>query len=100
MIFSLKFRNLGIEVKMNHEPALEELKNYEVVLNATGAISYVPEVNGLKERVVLMEEAFSCPKVTCEFYPKGSGRKGVKLGEKVVIWGGHYSAADLVGKVI
>ncbi len=43
-----------------------------------------------------MEEAFSCPKATCEFYPKGSGRKGVKLGEKVIIWGDHYGAADLV----
>jgi hypothetical protein len=81
---------------MKHVPTVEELKGYEVVLNATGAVSYVPEVMGLKEKVVSMEEAFSCPKATCEFYPKGSRRKGVKLGEKVIIWGDHYGAADLV----
>jgi len=56
----------------------------------------VPEVNGLKERVVPMEEAFACPKTSCEFYPEGSGRKNRKLGEKVIVWGDHYGAADLV----
>jgi 2,4-dienoyl-CoA reductase-like NADH-dependent reductase (Old Yellow Enzyme family) len=91
-----EIKDLGVEVKMEHEPTLEELKGYEVVLNATGAVSYVPEVMGLKDKVVSMEAAFSCPKATCEFYPKGSGRKGVKLGEKVVVWGDHYGAADLV----
>jgi hypothetical protein len=59
-------------------------------------VSYVPEVDGLKDRVVPMEEAFACPKTTCEFYPKDSGRKNRKLGEKVIIWGDHYGAADLV----
>jgi len=91
-----EIRDLGVEVKMKHEPTLEELKKYEVVLNATGAVSYVPEVDGLKERVVSMEEVFACPKTSCEFYPEGSGRKNRKLGEKVIIWGDHYGAADLV----
>jgi 2,4-dienoyl-CoA reductase-like NADH-dependent reductase (Old Yellow Enzyme family)/thioredoxin reductase len=91
-----EIKDLGVEVKMKHEPTFEELKGYEVVLNATGAVSYVPEVNGLKERVVPMEEVFACPKTTCEFYPKDSGRKNRKLGEKVIVWGDHYGAADLV----
>ena len=91
-----EIRDLGVEVKMKHVPKFEELKGYDVVLNATGAVSYVPEVIGSKDRVISMEEAFSCPKATCEFYPKGSGRKGVKLGEKVIVWGDHYGAADLV----
>ncbi|MEI6101337.1 MAG: FAD-dependent oxidoreductase, partial [Eubacteriales bacterium] len=89
-------RDLGVDVKMGHVPTLEELSGYDVVLNATGAVSYVPEVNGLKDKVVSMEAAFACPKVTCEFYPKDSGRKPAKLGDKVVIWGDHYGAADLV----
>ena len=91
-----EIRDLGVEVKMGHVPTLEELKGYDVVVNATGAVSYVPEVNGLKDKVVSMEAAFACPKVTCEFYPKDSGRKPAKLGEKVVVWGDHYGAADLV----
>ncbi|MHB8280427.1 MAG: oxidoreductase [Candidatus Humimicrobiaceae bacterium] len=91
-----EIRDLGVEVKMNHVPTLEELKNYEVVLNATGAVSYAPEVLGHKEKIVPFEEAMSCPKSTCEFYPKGSNRKNRKLGEKVIIWGDHYAAADMV----
>ena len=91
-----EIRDLGVDVKMCHEPTLAELKKFEVVLNATGAVSYVPEVDGLSKRVVPMEEAFACPKTSCEFYPKDSGRKNRKLGEKVIVWGDHYGAADLV----
>jgi len=50
----------------------------------------------MKEKVVPLESAFACPKVNCDFYPKDSGRKPAKLGEKVVVWGDHYGAADLV----
>ncbi len=91
-----EMKDLDIDIKMKHEPTFAELKNYEVVLNATGAVSFVPEVNGLSDKVVSMEEVFACPKTTCEFYPKDSGRKNRKLGEKVIVWGDHYGAADLV----
>jgi thioredoxin reductase len=91
-----EIRDLGVDVKMCHVPTLEELKEYNVVLNATGAKSFVPEVNGMAEKVVAMEDAFACPKVTCEFYPKDSKRMPAKLGEKVIVWGDHYGAADLV----
>jgi 2,4-dienoyl-CoA reductase-like NADH-dependent reductase (Old Yellow Enzyme family)/thioredoxin reductase len=87
---------LDVDVKMETVPSLEELKKYDVILNATGAVSFVPEANGKVEKVISMEDAFTCPKVTCEFFPKGSDRKPPKLGEKVVIWGDHYGAADLV----
>jgi 2,4-dienoyl-CoA reductase-like NADH-dependent reductase (Old Yellow Enzyme family) len=91
-----EIRDLNVEVKMCHVPTFEELKGYDVVLNATGAVSYVPEVNGLAEKVVSMEDAFACPKVSCEYYPKDSKRMPAKLGEKVIVWGDHYGAADLV----
>ncbi len=38
------------------------------------------------------EEAIACPKVTCPFHPKD--RKMRKTGEKVLVWGDHYAAAD------
>jgi pyruvate/2-oxoglutarate dehydrogenase complex dihydrolipoamide dehydrogenase (E3) component len=91
-----EIRDLNVEVKMNHAPTSEELMKYDVVLNCTGAVSYIPEVLGHKEKVVPFEEAIACPKSTCEFYPKGSNRKNRKLGEKVIIWGDHYAAADMV----
>jgi len=91
-----EIKDMDVDVKMEHAPTAAELKKFDIVLNATGAVSYVPEVLGDLDRVVPMEEAFACPKTTCEFYPKGSNRKNRKLGEKVLIWGDHYGAADLV----
>jgi hypothetical protein len=56
-------------VLLCHEPTIEELKEYDIVLNATGAHSYVPPVHGLVERVIPFEEVIACPKVKCEWYP-------------------------------
>ncbi len=85
--------DLKIDVRMCTTPTVADLKGYDVVVNATGASSFVPEVHGLKEKVVHFEEAIACPKTTCEFYPKG--RKPRKLeGTKVVVWGDHYAAVD------
>ena len=91
-----EMKELKVDIRMSTVPSLEELKKYDVVLNATGAVSYVPEANGKVEKIIRLEDAFRCPKVACEFYPKDSKRKPAKLGEKVVVWGDHYGAADLV----
>ena len=86
--------DLGIEVRKNTAPSLDVLRDFDVVVNATGAVSYVPEVHGLRERVVPFEEVMACPKVACEFHPK-DGRKPRRLeGENVLVWGDHYAAAD------
>jgi len=80
-------------VKFCHRPSIEELKEYDIVLNATGAGSYVPDVHGLTDTVIPFEEVIACPKHRCEFYPEGD-RKNRKVGERVLIWGDHYAAAD------
>ncbi len=86
--------DLSVEVKLRTAPSAADLKDFDLVVNATGASSYVPEVRGLKEKVVPFEEAIACPKVTCEFHPK-DGRKPRKLeGTRVVVWGDHYAAVD------
>ena len=94
--------DLSVDVRMRTSPTVADLRGYDVVINATGARSYVPEVHGLKEKVVPFEEAIACPKITCEFHPEqcfagqhGSERKPRKLeGSKVVVWGDHYAAVD------
>ncbi len=86
--------DLNIEVKLGMSPGIEDMKGYDVVVNATGARSYVPEVSGLTDRVIPFEEIVACPKVSCEFYPK-DGRKPRKLeGTRVIVWGDHYAATD------
>lgn len=88
-----QIEKLNIEVRMETVPTIEELKNYDCVLNATGASSYIPEgVYGDKERILTFEEVIACPKVNCKYHP--GGRKPVKVGESVVIWGDGYPAID------
>lgn len=86
-----QIKDLNVDVRLHTSPTVEQLKEFDVVLNATGAVSYVPECIGT-ERVVPFEEAIACPKVTCPFHPKD--RKMRKTGEKVLVWGDHYAAAD------
>jgi len=87
-------RKLDINIKLNHAPSIEELKEFDIVLNATGAKSYVPEVPGSidQDMVVNFEKVLTCVKENCEYYP--GGREMAKVGEKVIVWGDHYAAAD------
>jgi 2,4-dienoyl-CoA reductase-like NADH-dependent reductase (Old Yellow Enzyme family)/thioredoxin reductase len=83
---------LKVDVRLNHAPTVEELRGFDLVLNATGAVSYVPEVAGDSSRVVPFEESMACPKVACECHP--GGRRMRKLGGRVLLWGDGYAAAD------
>ncbi len=87
--------DLHVDIRLNHAPTVDELAGYDVVLNATGARSYVPPVHGDTSRVVPFEEAMACPKVSCECHP--GGRRLRKLGEKsshILLWGDQYAALD------
>ncbi len=84
--------DLHVDIRLNHAPSVDELRAFDVVLNATGAISYVPEVLGDAGAVIPFEEAMACPKIACECHP--GARKLHKLGAHVVLWGDHYAAAD------
>ena len=86
-----QIKDLNVDVRLRTCPTVEQLKGFDVVLNATGASSYVPACIGA-ERAVPFEEAIACPKVTCPFHPQD--RKMRKTGEKVLVWGDHYAAAD------
>lgn len=83
---------LLVDVRLNHAPTLDELRAFDIVLNATGARSYVPEVAGDPSLVVPFEEAMACPKIACECHP--GGRKLRKLGARVLLWGDSYAATD------
>ena len=84
--------DLRVDVRLDHAPAVDELRGFDVVLNATGAISYVPEVLGRSDLVVPFEEAMACPKIACDCHP--GARTLHKLGPRVLLWGDHYAAAD------
>ncbi len=86
---------LGIEVRLRTQPKAADLKGFDLVVNATGARSYVPDCHGDKDAVIPFEQVIACPKVSCEYHP--GERKPRKLeGEKVLVWGDHYAAVDTV----
>ncbi len=84
--------DLGVEIRLNHAPTVDELRGFDVVLNATGAVSFVPAVAGDASTVVPFEEAMGCPKVACECHP--GGRRMRKIGKRVLLWGDGYAATD------
>jgi 2,4-dienoyl-CoA reductase-like NADH-dependent reductase (Old Yellow Enzyme family)/thioredoxin reductase len=87
--------DLAVDIRVNHAPTVAELAAFDLVLNATGAASFVPPVHGDASRVIPFEEAMACPKVACECHP--GGRRLRKLGEKsarILLWGDHYAAVD------
>jgi 2,4-dienoyl-CoA reductase-like NADH-dependent reductase (Old Yellow Enzyme family)/thioredoxin reductase len=85
-------KDKNITVLLNHEPTTEEMKAFALVLNATGASSYVPEMLRGSERVIPFEQVLACPRTVCNYYP--GGRRPVKLGDKVLLYGDHYAAVD------
>ncbi len=87
--------DLHVDLRLNHAPSVEELRAFDVVLNATGAVSYVPPVAGDASRVIPFEEAMACPKIACECHP--GERQLRKIGDKsarILLWGDHYAAVD------
>jgi 2,4-dienoyl-CoA reductase-like NADH-dependent reductase (Old Yellow Enzyme family)/thioredoxin reductase len=84
--------DLDVDIRLEHAPTAEELSGYDIVLNATGAKSYVPELIGDASAVVPFEEAMACPKIACECHP--GGRRMRKLGSRVLLWGDSYAATD------
>jgi 2,4-dienoyl-CoA reductase-like NADH-dependent reductase (Old Yellow Enzyme family)/thioredoxin reductase len=86
--------DLKVDIRLNQAPSLDELRSFDIVVNATGAVSYVPEMIGNVEDVVPFEEAMACPKISCDCHP--GGRKLHKMGQRVLVWGDHYAAVDTI----
>ncbi len=86
-----QIQRLPVDVRLHTAPDADALKAFDAVLVATGASSFVPDCIG-KERVVGFEGVIACPRVNCEFHP--GSRMPAKVGERVLVWGDHYAAAD------
>ncbi|QGP92613.1 NADH oxidase [Neomoorella glycerini] len=88
-----QIKSLGVEVRYRTQPAVDDLRAYDVVVNATGASSYIPDLPGADgNNVVRFEEVMACPKRTCENYP--GDRQMARVGEQVILWGDHFQAVD------
>ncbi len=88
-----QMKKLGVEIKLNHAPTIQELKGYDIVLNATGAVSHLPDCVGNDHPMVVpFQKVLACPKKNCEHHP--GEREMQKVGQKVLVWGDHFAAVD------
>lgn len=90
---------LGVEVKLNTEPSIAELKEFDLVLYAGGAVVDRPNIPGINEKlVVTFEEVLRCTSKNCEYYPKDRPAP-VEVGQKVVVWGDYFGAINSVERL-
>jgi len=95
----LQMNKLGIKIRYRTEPDAKDLKEFDVVLLATGGGVLKPDIPGIDlPFVVTFEDVLRCKNTKCEHYPDGKAEP-VECGEQVLIWGDHFGAADTAEKL-
>jgi len=85
---------LNVDVKYNTKPTVDDLKQYDAVIVATGGKIFSPEIPGVDSKIVMdFTDILRCKVKNCEYYPKDR-IDPLDTGETVLIWGDHYGAAD------
>ena len=87
-----QIKKLGVEVNLNTEATLENLKDFDAVIFGTGAKKLTPDIPGI-ENAIYFEDVLHCENKNCEYYDSKKA-KPVKAGQKVIVWGDHYAACD------
>jgi len=94
-----QIKKLGIEVKYHTEPTVKDLKEFDVVLLASGGKTASPDIPGIDlPFVVTFEDVLRCQSKNCEYYPDDRAAPA-KCGQQVLIWGDHFGAADAAEKL-
>ena len=95
----LQMQKLGVEIRMNASPGMEELSDYDAVVIATGGHVARPDVPGIDLPLVkTFEDVLRCRMESCEFYFEGK-QPPSDFDEHVLIWGDHFGAADAAEKL-
>ncbi len=90
---------LGVEVRYRSTPGVEELRAFDAVLLATGGRTARPDVPGIDlPMVCTFEDVLRCKTENCEFFP-GDRQPPVECGQRVLVWGDHFAAADVAEKL-
>jgi 2,4-dienoyl-CoA reductase-like NADH-dependent reductase (Old Yellow Enzyme family)/thioredoxin reductase len=84
---------LGVDVRLNHTAAMDDLSGYDFILCGTGAAPAKAEIPGA-DRLLPFHEVLSCTRSNCEFFPAGRSCERAEVGQRVVIWGDHFAALD------
>lgn len=94
-----QLKKLGVEVKYRTEPNAKDLKDFDVVLLASGGKVVRPDIPGIElPFVTTFEGVLRCKNTKCEYYPDDK-EEPVECGDNVLIWGDHFGAADAAEKL-
>jgi 2,4-dienoyl-CoA reductase-like NADH-dependent reductase (Old Yellow Enzyme family)/thioredoxin reductase len=94
-----QLKKLGVQVKYRAEPAARDLKDFDVVLLASGCKVVRPDIPGIElPFVVSFEDVLRCKNKKCEYYPEDKAEPA-ESGQNVLIWGDHFGAADTAEKL-
>jgi NADPH-dependent glutamate synthase beta subunit-like oxidoreductase len=94
-----QMETLGVDVRLDASPRVDELKTFDAVILATGARFKRPDIPGIDSpRVCTFADVLRCSMSKCDFYPPDR-LPPVSCGQNVVIWGDHFGAADAAEKL-
>ena len=89
-----QMQKLGVEMRLHSSPGLEELRQFDVVIVATGGRTVRPPIPGIDwPRVITFADVLRCHATKCEFHPDDR-EPPAECGESMLIWGDHFGAAD------
>ena len=90
---------LKVDVQYHARPGVEELKNFDAVILATGGRIVRPAIPGIDaDLVITFTDVLRCTATSCEFYPEDR-EPPLDCGETILIWGDHFGAADAAEKL-
>jgi 2,4-dienoyl-CoA reductase-like NADH-dependent reductase (Old Yellow Enzyme family)/thioredoxin reductase len=90
---------LGVEIRCHCAPSVDELKQFDAVVLATGGKIARPKIPGIDSPLVCtFLDVLRCKMENCEYWFDGK-QPPVQCGQTVLIWGDHYGAADAAEKL-
>jgi len=90
---------LKVEVRYYAAPGVDELKQFDAVVLASGGRVARPDVPGIDLPLVCtFEDVLRCRTENCEYFPEGK-QPPVECGQTVLVWGDHFAAADTAEKL-
>jgi len=90
---------LDVEVRFRCTPAIDDLREFDAVILATGGKVTRPDVPGVDLPLVgTFEDVLRCKLESCKFHPEDKGLPS-EYGESVLVWGDHFGAADAAEKL-
>ena len=94
-----QMKKLGVAVSLGCTPQVDELRQFDAVILATGGRVARPDVPGINLPLVCtFEDVLRCTMEKCEFH-FGGKLPPVECGQTVLVWGDHFAAADAAEKL-